>query len=353
MLTVYLPGKNLIKALDFFDKIVGSQENRYLTFFASNGLCLAGGDGILNACLILKPKITFPYTYTFCMDGLRTFLKDKIDQSIKIEIGSYLKFTVSGEYLELKTQPGEITFTQERGTTLGIISTQTLRRIFDLASLISQEGEKIFLFLQKGHLGAIGENFKLLSCAFTSFPSSHSFSLTVPYSSLRHLVKSLQLISEKQVNLFLSANTLDMTFSWLKMSLHFSPVPHQTLSLLKSALMTSPLAKIKLDLKTIQKNLARVSRIQKQLNALGKISFTSKKCIFCATSSQGTYTITLPLPAPLPQSFSITCHFPHLYSLCRRLRGKEITISILPSGWVLKHGQFFCFLRKEEKPKVF
>lgn len=353
MLTVYLLGKNLSKALDFFDKIVGSQERRYLTFFASNGLCLAGGDGILNAYLILKPHVTFSHAYTFCMDSLRTFLKDKTDQNIKIEIGPCLKFITPGEQLELKAQPGEITFIQESGTNLGMASTQTLSRIFDLASLISQEGEKIFLFLHKGHLGAIGENYKLISCAFTPFSPSKSFSLTVPYSSLRHLVKSLQLISEKQVNLFLGTQTLDMIFPWLKMSLHCSPLQPQTLNLLKSLLSTPPLAKIKLNLKAIQKNLAKISRIQRQLNALGEISLTTKNCIFSATSAQGTYAITLPLPAPLPQSFSITCHFPHLHSLCRRLKGKEITISILPSGWLLKHGQFFCFIRKGEGRRVF
>jgi len=352
MPTIYLSGKELSKVLDFFDKIVGSQEKRHLIFFAPNGLCLAGGDGVLNAYLTLKPNITFPYAYAFHMDVLRTFLKDKKEQNIKIKIGSPLKFITTGEQLELETQPEEITFIHEDKINLGMVSTQTLSRILDLASLVSQEGEKVLLFLQKGHLGAIGENSKLISCAFTPFSSAYTFSLIIPYSSLRHLVKSLHLISEKQVNLFLGTKSLDMIFPRVKISLRSSLIQPQILTFLKSLLRIPPVATIKLNLKEIQKNLAKISKIQKQLGALGKISFTTKNCIFSATSSHGTYAITLPLPAPLSQSFSINCHFSPLYSLCRRLKGKEISISILPTGWVLKHGKFFCFIRKEQNPAL-
>ena len=346
-----LPISNLSKALNFFDRIIGSQEKRGLVFFSQKNLYLAGGDDFLNAFLMIKPNVHLPYAYSFPLDPLRPFVKDKTDKDVKIELASSLKFITPNEKLILNIQPTSLSFTPIKGESLGIIPVQTLKKILDLASIISQEGEKIFLFFQKAHLGAWSENHLLISCAFTPILSSLTHNFTVPYTSTRHLVKALDFISEKQASLFFTSQSLLISLPQLKISLRLISEENNALGLLKSLLTTKPLAKFKIELPAFKKTLSRLARIQKQLNAIGSITLMSEKCIFKISSSQGSYSFILPLKMSLKQCFTINCHFYFLNSLFSRLKGKEFNISILPSGWLLKHDQYFCFLKKPKNIK--
>mgnify|MGYP003878493089 CR=1 FL=1 len=346
MVIFFLPISNLSKALDFFDRIIGSQEKRQLIFFSQKGLYLAGGDDFLNAFLMIKPNVHLPHAYSFPLDPLRSFIKDKPDKNIKVELVSSLKFITPNEELILNMQPASLSFVPSKGKNLGVISAQTLKKILDLASITSQEGEKIALFFQKGRLGAWSENRFLLSCAFTPISSSLTHNFIVPYTSTRHLVKALDLIPEKQASLFLASQSLLISLPYLKIGLRLISEETNALSFLKSLLATKPLATLKIGLPAFKKTLSRLARIQKQLKAIGSIALISEKCVFKITSSQGSYSFILPLEVSLKQSFTINCHFSLLNSLFSRLKGKEFNISILPSGWLLKHGQYFCFLKK-------
>jgi hypothetical protein len=344
--TFCLPSENLSKALNFFDRIIGSQEKRQLVLFSQKGLYLAGGDDFLNAFLMLKTNVHLPHLYTFSLDPLRSFLKDKLDKNIKVELSSSLKFIMPNEELALKIQPTSLSFAPNRGKTLGIIPIQTLKKILDLASVISQEGEKISFFFQKAHLGALSENHGVISCAFTPLPSSLTLSFTMPYTPSRHLVNALDFISEKQASLFLTSQALQILLPNLKISLRLISGKTNTFSLLKSLLTTQPLAKLKIGFPAFKKTLSRLARVQKQLNATGSITLMPEKCVFKIAAFQGSYSFILPLETSLNQSFTINCHFSFLNSLFMRIKGKEFSVSILPSGWLLKHGQYFCFLRK-------
>ena len=351
MVVFRLPIGNLSKALDFFDRIIGSQEKRQLVFFSQKDLYLAGGDDFLNAFLMIKTNVHLPHTYSFPLDPLRSFIKDKLDKDIKVELASSLKFITPNEELILNIQPTSISFIPIKGRNLGIIPVQTLRKILDLASIVSQEGEKIALFFQKAHLGAWSENRDLISCAFTPIPSSLTHNFTVPYTSTRHLVKALDFISEKQASLFFASQGLHISLPHLKISLRLISEETNALSFLKSLLATKPLAKFKIRLPIFKKTLSKLARVQKQLNATGNVTLMSEKCVFKINSSQGSYSFILPLEISLKQCFTINCHFYFLNSLFSRLKGKEFNISILPSGWLLKHGQYFCFLKKTKNIK--
>ncbi|MDL1956094.1 MAG: hypothetical protein LWW95_03450 [Candidatus Desulfofervidus auxilii] len=336
----------LFKALEFFDKILGSQEKRYLIFFSKDGLFLGGGDNFLNANLKLKSHITLLQNYTFPLDTLRLFLKDKLEQPVKIIFSNPLKFITLKEKLSIKTWPSSLSFIQTKNKYLGTISVKTLRRILDLGSIISEEGESIFLFLQKGYFGVLSENKKFISCAFTPFKTNFNATFSVQYTFLRRLIKALQFLSEKKIFLFLSSQNLIFLLPQLKINLGFSPINNDIFSLLHNIFTTHPLVRFKVNLKEFKKNLAKLARMHKYLTPIGNIIFESDNCIFKIVSSQGDYIINLPLKTSLSSPLIIDCHFPQLHSLCSRLNGKEINISFLPTGCLLKHGQFFCFIKK-------
>ncbi|GEM_PF-2786322 len=351
-----ISGKTLKRALDFFDKIIGrAQEKRYILLGGPKDIFLLGSDGLITAQLTLKEGLSLPYTYCLPLDLLRVFLKDLSKGEVKIEIGPSLRLSRQRDILELTNIQQTSSFLskikRERSIPLNLSS---FCRILDLASVISEEGDKIIVFSNANTLGAIGENANFFVCAFMPFSGKQTQLLSLPYTSTRRLVKALKVIAEKVASFYLDSQDIIISVPRLKIWVQLFPENEKNLNLFRSLIKTKTLSQFKLELKDLKNHLSRLSRLERQLNSLGILTFKKDVCTFKLSAKEGNYTLTLPINTSLQKEISFKCRFSVLNSLCQRLKGKELKISLLPTGCLIKYRNFLGLIRKEDPfPKIY
>ena len=339
--------KTLKRAFDFFDKIIGrTQEKRYIFLGGPQNIFLLGSDGLITAQLILKEGLSLPYTYRLPLDLLRAFLKDLSEEELKIEIGPSLRFRGQREVLELKEiKQTKLLLSKTKREKSVSLNLSTFCRILDLASVISEEGEEIIIFFHANTLGVIGENKNFLVCAFMPFSGNQTHVFSLPYTSTRHLVKALKIVTEKRVSFYLDSKDLLISVPRLKILVRPLFKRKDDLNFLWSLINTDPLVQFKLELKTLKIYLSRLSRLERQLNPFGTIIFNRNFCMFKLSAKEGTYTLNLPIKINFQKEISFKCRFSVLNSVCQRLKGKELKISLLPSGCLIRYRNFLGLIR--------
>ncbi len=345
MLAISISGHFLNKALDFFDRVIGSQEKRRLILGGEDGIYLLGTDGVLTAQLLIKKGLLLPYSYILPLNTLKAFIKGRRGEEIRLEIKEKIILRTGLERLEIPFQGTHLKVPPM--TSKGIeINLATFCRLLDISSVISDEDTEILFFCQGKSLGIIGQREGMFVCTFMPLlkPPKKSQYFSLPYVPTRHLVKALKQIKEKKAFISLQHPQLEICLPKLKISANLSPKPHVNLDLLRDILQASPLAQIEIELSTFKNSLSRLSRMEKHLGAISKIKLARDKCVFNIISSEGVYVYCLPLGENTNLERSLKCGFRFLNSVFQRLKGKRIKMSVLPQGCLFRYHNLILFL---------
>ncbi len=195
-----------------FDRVSGTIEPsmRRAYFYTNLSTLMAyGTDGCLSVDLELGSIEPFDGFYTVPLDDLKLLLREKSGE-VRMKFGSNLQISSGAEIISIlhpfvsnprRLDPIE---TEDR------IYASQLKRVLDLGSIISREGQMIFVGATEKFICA-SQDYGHTGIGFTEF-KGRPFSVEIPYESVRHLVKALDAIREDRLEIGYS-NRIGIKFS--------------------------------------------------------------------------------------------------------------------------------------------
>ncbi|AEX85853.1 hypothetical protein XO10_07180 [Marinitoga sp. 1135] len=204
----WIPTKRLKKITEFADKFCGTVEpiHRNIYLYFDNVLRVAMTDGCANADIFFSKEF-FPFknTYEIPIQHLKGLLKGlksnsspfvrmlALDEGLKIELDEMILNIHSNKNSTIpKINEDKITFLFE-------MRLKKFLELLDFASVHSYEGEFIHFFSTKNNeIYALSENFNISAISFFIKNNIH-FNRLIPFTTVRHIIKSLSLISSNEV----------------------------------------------------------------------------------------------------------------------------------------------------------
>jgi len=196
-----------------FDRVTGTIEpsTRRVYFYANSGNLMAyGTDGCLSVDLTLGDIASFDGFYAVLLDDLKLLLREK-SEDVMMEFGSTFQISKGTEIISILHPFVQNPRKKDEVETDQIVDTMQLKRTLDIGSIISREGQMIFVGSQDGRFFSACEDYGHTGLAFMNFHGAN-FAIEIPYESVRHLVKTLDSIREDKI-WFGYSKTIEMKFS--------------------------------------------------------------------------------------------------------------------------------------------
>lgn len=185
-----------------FDRVTGTIEPsmRKAYFYEQSSTLMAyGTDGCLSVDLTLGEIEPFEGFYAVELDDLKLLLREKSEE-IKMNFGSTLQISKGTEIISILhpivSNPKKVHHEEAKEK----IHVSQIRKVLDLGSIISREGQMIFFGVEFGKIICASEDYGHIGIGFTDFKDG-SFSVEIPYESIRHLVKTLDALGEDQIQI--------------------------------------------------------------------------------------------------------------------------------------------------------
>jgi len=196
-----------------FDKVTGTIEpstRKVYFYFDSQNLMAYGTDGCLSVDLILGNIAPFDGFYAVLLDDLKLLLREK-NEDVVMEFESTFQISKGTEIISILHPFVQSPRKKDEIETDQIIDTMQLRRTLDIGSIISREGQMIFVGSQRGRFFSACEDYGHTALSFMNFRDK-DFAVEIPYESVRHLVKALDSIKENRIE-FGYSKDMGMKFS--------------------------------------------------------------------------------------------------------------------------------------------
>ncbi|BBJ27574.1 hypothetical protein [Athalassotoga saccharophila] len=184
-----------------FDRVSGTIEPsmRRVYFYTNLSKLMAyGTDGCLSIDLELGSIDSFDGFYTVPLDDLKLLLREKSEE-VRMNFGSNLYISSGTEIISILHPLVQNPRKFDRIETEEKIYTSQFKKVLDLGSIISREGQMIFVGIGEKLLCA-SEDYGHTGIAFTEFKGG-PFSAEIPYESVRHLVKALDAVREDKIEI--------------------------------------------------------------------------------------------------------------------------------------------------------
>ncbi|ONN27839.1 hypothetical protein XJ44_02415 [Thermosipho affectus] len=190
------------KALKLIDKVVGSVEkiNRKVGFSYNSGyLSMFGSDGCLTVKFVVSEMNPTTLSFTLPLDILKFFVYELSGDINIYSDGRYVFLKAKDENLKLKIEDFHLKDFEDRYEKLLDISRSTFLNDLDFVSSHLEEGNFVDLFFGNG-FRLVAENNGIINYVRRDNKSS-TFSWRIPYYSSRHLIKALQLLKGREIEL--------------------------------------------------------------------------------------------------------------------------------------------------------
>ncbi len=183
-----------------FDRVTGTIEpsTRKVYFYSdSQNLMAYGTDGCLSVDLMLGNITPFEGFYSVLLDDLKLLLREKSEE-VLMEFGPTFQISKGVEMISILHPFVQNPKKKDEIETDQVVDTVQLRRTLDIGSIISREGQMIFVGAQNGKFFSACEDYNHTGLAFMNF-HGENFAVEIPYESVRHLVKALDSIREDKI----------------------------------------------------------------------------------------------------------------------------------------------------------
>ena len=202
------------------DKLVGTVEPsaRFIDFFFRDGLWLRASDNCASMEIFLGKIPRFEGSRTVSLDLLKFFLSDVKVKEVYITISQdHLVLKAGNEVLDVKCKVGEIPPENGKEEFLCTFSKREFERSINFASSNLDEGEfLIFLFEEKSVL-MFGPSSDIVTLSQVSAVPTTSFSLKIPYVTVRHIFKALQRLNVQTLDFYEKSGKLVVKYPYLIM----------------------------------------------------------------------------------------------------------------------------------------
>ncbi|HEU23536.1 MAG: hypothetical protein C0176_02040 [Mesoaciditoga sp.] len=185
-----------------FDRVSGTIEPsmRRVYFYTNLSTLMAyGTDGCLSVDLEIAPIEPFDGFYTVPLDDLKLLLREKSEE-VRMNFGSNLQISSGTEIISILHPLVSNPRKSDHIETQDKIYTSQFKKVLDLGSIISREGQMIFIGTGFGKFLCASEDYGHTGIGFMEFKGD-PFSAEIPYESVRHLVKTLDAIREDKIEI--------------------------------------------------------------------------------------------------------------------------------------------------------
>ncbi len=338
---IILSSDLLQKTVNLFDKLIGTIEPslRSLILYHERNLKIRGSDGCLVADLIVVPKDLKigKKAYVIPIDYLRHFLREK-GQAIEIIMGEDLQFVYENESLIIKERerniPGPFTpLSQSIEIEKGL-----LRSILDFGSSHLSQGDIVGLLIKEKELFCIGISDSIISCARMPFLLSNHAYLKIPYESIRHLVKSLELLKKRKVLCFLKKDGLAFEIGALSLQICAERWKDKKIEDICDFMFNhNVFSRWVLESSKLKSSISRASKIQKIGYSDSELILYPHKIVISVAQERCIFKTELDvLYSEKPKDIRIKLRVDKLYSLLSRINTQRIYMELTENGLLIK-----------------
>ncbi len=273
MTKIEMESSRLKKIIKYADLITGSDKNEPgMRLYYDEGLKVYATDGGIQTHFRIKTECDeFMGVYELHIPTLKLFLDRGYDEiPVVLHLNEKeVTFRFENEMLSL-FQPGTVTVPEiPVFRTLGNAEFSSFMNGLDFASIIMPENDYIYFFVRDGLLYVI----TIHDDFFTLYNSKEFFDdleVKVPYHNIRHFVKSLSLIKNKDLKIGINSEEIRMAFQTSGIITHVCTEfnSHEESAYLLNTInlyeMLEPLGVIEFN--SFKNILAKTSRISKNGN---------------------------------------------------------------------------------------
>ncbi|QTA38717.1 hypothetical protein JYK00_04195 [Thermosipho ferrireducens] len=201
----------LREAINHIDKICGSIEPsvRYVGFSYNRGyLTLYGTDGCLSVRIPVGKINPTTLSFNASLDILKAFLQDLSGEISLYSDGNYIVLKARSESIKLKVDTFKFTSFEDRAEHLGSIHTGSFVNDLDFVSAHLEEGSMIDIFFHDFLKMAAEHNSIICYTRREMLKFSRTLAWSVPYFSVRHIVKSFKKLPQKELHFGMGINHL-------------------------------------------------------------------------------------------------------------------------------------------------
>lgn len=188
------------RLVKLFDRAIGTIEPlaRKVYFYTESGnLMVYGTDGCLSVEFHLGEMESIDYFYVVPLDDLKLLLRER-SEDVFMTFGSTFQISKGAEILSI-LHPIVPDPRKTNGVTApNEVEAKQFQRTLDLGSILSREGQMTFLGCKNGKFFSASEDFGHIGIAFMDF-EENNFAVEVPYESVRHVVKMLEILKEDMI----------------------------------------------------------------------------------------------------------------------------------------------------------
>lgn len=202
-----------------FDKAIGTIEPlaRKIYFYTeSDNLMVYGTDGCLSVEFHLGEMEPLDDFYVIPLDDLKLLLRER-SEDVFMTFGTTFQISKGTEILSILHPISSDPRKKVDILTSHTVDAKQFQRTLDLGSILSREGQMTFLGCKNGQFFSASEDFGHIGIAFMDF-NENNFAVEIPYESVRHLVKMLEVLKEDMIEIGYS-RMIGMRFSDGKMNI--------------------------------------------------------------------------------------------------------------------------------------
>ncbi|KAF2955688.1 hypothetical protein AS160_00825 [Marinitoga sp. 38H-ov] len=208
----WIPTRRLLKITEFADKFCGKTEpiHRYIYLYFDKVLRVSMTDGCAIADMFFsKEFFPFKQTYKISIQHLKGLLK-----GLKEEENPFIRMLALDEGLKIDLENMALNIESEDKTKPEFkidkifnkspikINKKTFVDSLDFSSILAMEGDIINIISDSnGNMWNYYQSFNMSTYSFIG-KSNISFSRGIPYVTVRHIIKSLSLLSEEIIDIF-------------------------------------------------------------------------------------------------------------------------------------------------------
>jgi len=334
---ITFPATVLEKAIRLFDRVTGSEPlNRYAVLYSEKALRMRATDGTLVADLAVSAYRPLKDSYVLPIDPLRHFLKGK-KEDVELVVGKEVMFASRDETLVIRAVKKKKPSPLHKPHTSIQISRSLLHSTLDFSTAHLDQGDHIYVLARAGELVCIGISNSHTACSRMIFPVPDPACFMVPYESIRHLVKTLELVNRKAVLCGILERGVALSIGGLEMFLHGAKCETDSVQEITSFLLDYKSASFwTVELLKIKRVLSRAARIQKLAPAQATIRLGADRISISVTYEQTVFTSsTEPLYVENPKPFEIALRTDKLSSLLARINTKRIFFELTEKGLIV------------------
>ncbi|PLV60059.1 hypothetical protein [Thermotoga sp. KOL6] len=198
-------GEELKNWVYLLDKLVGTTEPsaRFISFFFREGLWISASDNCASLEIFLGKIPKFEGSRIVSLDLVKFFLSDIKVKELHITISQdRLALKAGSEILDVKCKVGEVPQEDGEERFLCTLVKREFESALNFSSANLDEGEFLILLFEEKDVFMFGPSSDVVTFAQISAVPRVTFSLKIPYVTVRHVFKALQKLNIQTLDFY-------------------------------------------------------------------------------------------------------------------------------------------------------